>query len=80
MPCSRRKCDKNVGGRFVLPRLALVGDAYRVVHPLAGQGVNLGFADVKQLHSALEDAVRSGQDLGDASMLQVSLPLLPPQH
>ena len=57
--------------RFVGSRWVLVGDAYRVVHPLAGQGVNLGFGDVLQLQTALEDALQSGQDLGDVFMLKV---------
>ena len=57
--------------RFVGSRWALVGDAYRVVHPLAGQGVNLGFGDVLQLQTALEGALQSGQDLGDVFMLKV---------
>ncbi len=47
--------------RYVQPRLALVGDAAHTVHPLAGQGVNLGFADVRHLH----DAVSAQSDKGD---------------
>lgn len=52
--------------------MALIGDAARVIHPLAGQGVNLGFADVKQLTKALTIALQTGQDIGDRSLLQVS--------
>lgn len=55
------------------PRLALVGDAAHAVHPLAGQGVNLGFGDVEALAAALAEAVKSGTDLGDFNMLQVCL-------
>ncbi|EFJ42741.1 hypothetical protein VOLCADRAFT_42415, partial [Volvox carteri f. nagariensis] len=56
-------------GRYTLPRLALVGDAAHAVHPLAGQGVNLGFGDARVLVEALAAAVETGTDPGDARML-----------
>ncbi|KXZ50259.1 hypothetical protein GPECTOR_17g897 [Gonium pectorale] len=56
-------------GRYVLPRLALVGDAAHAVHPLAGQGVNLGFGDARVLAEALAGAVEAGADPGDAQVL-----------
>lgn len=57
--------------RYVRPRLALIGDAAHSVHPLAGQGVNLGFADVKALVDALAYATETGMDIGDITLLQV---------
>ena len=54
--------------QFTAPRLALVGDAAHVIHPLAGHGMNLGFADVAALLDILAqpDATR---DCGDARLL-----------
>ena len=50
-------------------RLALVGDAAHGIHPIAGQGLNLGFRDVAALTEVLVEAKRTGLDPGDAQVL-----------
>ena len=55
---------------YVLPRFALAGDAAHVVHPLAGQGVNLGLADAAVLVRELGEARESGHDLGSVRLLK----------
>jgi 2-octaprenyl-6-methoxyphenol hydroxylase len=55
---------------FVGPRLALVGDAAHVIHPIAGQGLNMGLKDVAALAETIVDAVRLGLDPGAAAVLE----------
>lgn len=55
---------------FVGPRLALIGDAAHVVHPLAGQGLNLGLKDVAALAETIIDAMRLGLDHGAPDVLE----------
>lgn len=55
--------------RIVTDRLALVGDAAHGIHPIAGQGLNLGFRDVAALTEVLADGARLGLDLGDPQLL-----------
>jgi 2-octaprenyl-6-methoxyphenol hydroxylase len=50
-------------------RLALVGDAGHAIHPIAGQGLNLGFRDVAALAEVLVEGARLGLDLGDSQLL-----------
>lgn len=59
-----------VARSFIADRLALVGDAAHVVHPIAGQGLNMGLRDVAALAEAVVDAVRLGFDPGDATVLE----------
>ena len=55
--------------QFVSARFALVGDAAHGIHPIAGQGVNLGYRDVAALTELLAEQHRLGLDLGAASLL-----------
>jgi 2-octaprenyl-6-methoxyphenol hydroxylase len=54
---------------FVAKRVALVGDAAHVIHPIAGQGLNMGLKDVAALAEAVVDAARLGMDIGAAAVL-----------
>src|SRR5690606_37899980 len=56
--------------RYYAGRVALAGDAAHTINPLAGQGVNLGFADAKLLTELIIDARRHNNDIGSAQLLQ----------
>lgn len=58
-----------VANAFTADRLALVGDAAHVIHPLAGQGLNLGLRDAAALADGLEAAKETGQDIGVSGLL-----------
>lgn len=55
---------------YVAPRVALVGDAAHGVHPIAGQGLNLGLRDVGALAEVLVEAHRRGEDIGTEDVLE----------
>ena len=59
-----------VARSFIAERLALVGDAAHVIHPIAGQGLNMGLKDVAALAEVVVDAARLGMDLGQADVLE----------
>ena len=50
---------------YIRPRLALIGDAAHTIHPLAGQGLNMGLSDSSALSNAIAHAVEHGADIGD---------------
>ncbi len=56
--------------RYIATRLALVGDAAHGIHPIAGQGLNLGFRDVAALAALVAEAVAAGRDPGEAALLR----------
>jgi 2-octaprenyl-6-methoxyphenol hydroxylase len=56
---------------FIAERVALVGDAAHMIHPIAGQGLNMGLRDVAALAEVIVDAARLGLDPGGAQMLDL---------
>lgn len=56
--------------QYVLPGLALIGDAAHAVHPLAGQGANLGLADAARLASVVDESVGNDEHPGDLPVLR----------
>jgi 2-octaprenyl-6-methoxyphenol hydroxylase len=56
--------------RYIDTRLALIGDAAHAIHPIAGQGVNVGFRDVAVLAELITDGLRNGLDIGSQNLLE----------
>jgi 2-octaprenyl-6-methoxyphenol hydroxylase len=59
-----------VARSFIAERMALIGDAAHVIHPIAGQGLNLGLKDVAALAEVVVDAARIGIDPGQRDVLE----------
>jgi len=55
---------------YIGPRMALIADAAHGIHPIAGQGLNLGFRDVDKIAELLTDAYKVGEDLGSNDLLE----------
>ncbi|NJL48753.1 MAG: hypothetical protein HC929_16320 [Leptolyngbyaceae cyanobacterium SM2_5_2] len=64
-PVQLMQCD-----RYVLPRLALVGDAAHSCHPVGGQGLNMGIRDAAALAEVLTAAYQHGENLGSLPVLR----------
>lgn len=64
-PLSRQQAKK-----YVKPRIALIGDAAHTVHPLAGQGVNMGLLDAASLSDVLLDAIKNNRDFSSYTNLR----------
>lgn len=56
--------------RYVLPRLALVGDAAHCCHPVGGQGLNMGIRDAAALAQVVQSAYNQGEDIGNLQVLK----------
>jgi 2-octaprenyl-6-methoxyphenol hydroxylase len=68
-----RQClplEFQIARSFIADRLALIGDAAHVVHPLAGQGLNIGMRDVAALAEIIVESTRLGLDVGSATVLE----------
>src|SRR5215217_9672803 len=68
-PRASYKLGFHHAAQITATRMALVGDAAHGIHPIAGQGLNLGFRDAAALAQVLVEGARLGLDLGDAQLL-----------
>jgi 2-octaprenyl-6-methoxyphenol hydroxylase len=69
-PCWAYPLSLMQAERYIARRLALVGEAAHVIHPIAGQGLNVGIRDCAALAEAVIDARRLGLDIGDDTVLE----------
>jgi 2-octaprenyl-6-methoxyphenol hydroxylase len=69
-PRRAHRLGLSVARAFIAERVALVGDAAHVIHPIAGQGLNMGLKDVAALAEVLVDAARLGLDPGSLAVLE----------
>ena len=69
-PRAHQPLKAQIAEAFIGPRLVLVGEAAHVIHPLAGQGMNLTLRDIGALVDTLTETRRLGLDYGDATMLE----------
>ncbi|KAI3469926.1 hypothetical protein Pfo_026589 [Paulownia fortunei] len=60
----------NHANSYALKRVVLIGDAAHTVHPLAGQGVNMGFGDAFSLSKVIAEGIAVGSDIGELSLLR----------
>ncbi len=60
----------SLSDRMWAPRIALLGDSAHAIHPIAGQGLNLGLKDAAALAEVLADAARLGEDIGSDAVLE----------
>ncbi|MFT5703661.1 MAG: 2-octaprenyl-6-methoxyphenol hydroxylase, partial [Rickettsiales bacterium] len=62
--------DLIVAGKFYHQRMILIGDAAHGIHPIAGQGFNLGIEDIKVLNDLIKESADCGLDIGSQTLLQ----------